>query len=79
VLVLCVLHHLCGDLDTEFLSDAFAVVWVGAEEVAELEHLDFLAGVSQSTRDARGEAVALAVIEQAEKIARLGEVIVIDG
>ncbi len=35
-------HHL-ADIDTEFGRDALSVVWVGAEEVAELEHLDFFA------------------------------------
>jgi len=38
--------HVFGDFDAEFGGDSLAVVWVGAEEVAELEHLDFFAGVA---------------------------------
>jgi len=73
-----VLEHFFGDFDAEFGGDALAVVWVGAEEVAELEHLDFFAGVSEGAGDAGGEAVFLGVVEEAVEVAGLGVVIVVD-
>jgi len=76
--VLVALHHFFGDFDTELGRDACTVVWICSEEVAELEHLNFFAGVSEGTGDAGGEAVFLGVIKHAVEIARLGVVIMIN-
>src|SRR5579859_7188616 len=63
----------------QLVRDALSVVGIGVREVRQLAALDLGAGLAQRPRDARREAVAMAVVKQPVEITRLREIILTRG
>ena len=73
-----VLHEF-AHVDAQFVGNTLAVVPIDAEEMAELTHLHFPAGLAEYPGDAGGEPVTMSISEEGVELADLRGAIVIYG